>query len=136
MDMLHSIQLGIFKYVREIFFEMIGATSEPAKDINGLSKEYGRCFLRQSDTSIPNARFSKGIQEGKLMGKDYRGIILLMLVMIQSHAGRAILKRSRKGNFKTDETRNDWTLILELLLQWEAYPVSYTHLTLPTILLV
>ncbi len=91
------------------------------KYINGLSKEYGRCFSRQSDTSIPNARFSKGIQEGKLMGKEYRGILLLMLVMLQSHGGRSILKSARSGNFKYDHQLDDWSMLVELLLLWEAY---------------
>ena len=77
-----------------------GPTSNPAKDINGLSKEYGRCFSRHSDDSIPNATFSKGIQEGKLMARDYRGILVLMLVMLHSKGGRSILKSSRAGNFK------------------------------------
>ena len=121
MDMLHAIQLGIFKYLRTIFFEMIGTSSAAAKDINGLSKEYGRCFSRQSDASIPNARFSKGIQEGKLMGKEYRGVLLLMLVMLHCGAGRAILKRGRASQLKEDHVISDWSMVVELLLLWEAF---------------
>ena len=121
MDMLHAIQLGIFSCVRTVFFEMIGETSAAAKDINGLSKEYGRCFSRQSDASIPNARFSKGIQEGKLMGKEYRGILLLMLVMLHSGAGRSILKRGRASLLKEDHVITDWSMVVELLLLWEAF---------------
>ena len=121
MDMLHAIQLGIFKYLRNIFFEMIGPTSNPAKDINGLSKEYGRCFTRQSDDLIPNATFSKGIQEGKLMARDYRGILVLMLVMLHSEAGRSILKSSRAGNFKEEDQLQDWGMLVELLLLWKAF---------------
>ena len=121
MDLLHHILLGIFKYTRNIFFDLIGPSSNPAKDINGLSKEYGRCFARQSDASIPNARFSKGIQEGKLMGKEYRGILLLMLVMLESHAGSTILRSARSGNFKTQQDLDDWKMMVELLLLWEAY---------------
>lgn len=121
VDMLHAIQLGLFKYVRDIFFEQIGPTSRPAKDINGLSKVYGRCFARQSDTSIPSCQFSKGIQEGKLMGKEYRGILLLMLVMMVSKAGRTILRSSRKGSFNKVEEFHDWQMLVETLLMWEAY---------------
>ena len=65
MDMLHTIQLGIFKYMRNIFFEKLGPKCVPAEDINGLSNEFGRCFARQSDASIPNATFRKGIQAKK-----------------------------------------------------------------------
>ena len=121
VDMLHTILLGVFKYVRDIFFEQIGRTGISAKRINGLSKVYGKRFARQSDRTMPPMRFSKGIQEGKLMGKEYRGILLLMLVMVQSQSGRTILKGSRKGKFKTDALLSDWALLLEVLLQWEAY---------------
>ena len=121
MDMLHTIQLGIFKYMRNIFFERFGPKSVPAKDINGLSKEFGRCFARQADSSIPNATFSKDIQEGKTMGKEYRGVLLLMLVILHCEAGKAILQSSIKGNFKEAEQLLDWALLVELLLLWEAY---------------
>ena len=71
--MLHAILLGVFKYTRETFFEHMGKTSKLAEDINGLAKMYGTLLRRQSDRSLPNTNFSKGIQKGKLMAKEYRG---------------------------------------------------------------
>ena len=121
VDMLHTVLLGIFKYVRDVFFQYVGATSIPAKQINGLSKEYAKCFSRQSDRSMPPMRFSKGIQEGKLMGKEYRGVILLLLVIVRSKAGGSIIKRSRKGKFRSKEAVSDWALLLEMWLLLEAY---------------
>ena len=126
VDMLHTIQLGIFKYVRDIFFEQLGKTSKAAKVINGLSKVFMKQFSHQSDKTMPPMRFSKGIQEGKLMGRDYRGVLLLMMVLCQTQAGRSVIKASRggkktRGNFKEDHLINDWADFLELLLIWEAY---------------
>ena len=126
VDMLHTIQLGIFKYVRDIFFDQLGKTSRAAKVINGLSKVFMKQFAHQSDKSMPPMRFSKGIQEGKLMGRDYRGVLLLMMVLCQTSASRSVIKASRggkktRGNFKEENLINDWADLLELLLLWEAY---------------
>ena len=121
VDMLHTVELGIYKRVRDIFFDRIGKDSKPAKDINALSKEFSRCFARQSDGTIPKTTFSKGIQEGKFMGADYRAILLLILVMVHSEGGRTILKRSRTGNFKEEGQLDDWGMVVELLLLWGAF---------------
>ena len=126
VDMLHTVQLGIFKCVRDIFFEQLGKSSKAAKLINGLSKVHMKQFAHQSDKTMPPMRFSKGIQEGKLMGRDYRGVLLLMMVLCQTHASRSVIKASRggtktRGNFKEDYLINDWADILELLLLWEAH---------------
>ena len=119
-DMLHAFLLGIFKCIRTCFFEAIGGG--PAKQINALSAEYSKLFKRQSDKSMPPCKgFTKGIQDGKLMGKEYRGVLLLMNVMVHSQAGRKILKTSRKGQFKTDAQIDEWGLLIEHLLQWDAY---------------
>ena len=93
--------------------------------INGLSKVHMKQFAHQSDKTMPPMRFSKGIQEGKLMGRDYRGVLLLMMVLCQTQAGRSVIKASRggkktRGNFKEDHLINDWADLLELLLIWEA----------------
>ena len=69
-ELLHAFLLGTFKYLRDIFFEMIGKESEGARQMNALSKVYSRYFARQSDRTIPGTSFTKGIQVGKLMGKD------------------------------------------------------------------
>ena len=120
-DPLHTKDLGVDKRTRDIFFEQIGKDSAPAKEINGLSYEYGRTFARQSEKDLPKATFGRGIQEGKFMGKEYTGILLLMLVMLQSGEGRTILKKSRKGKFKTENQLDDWSMVIELLLMWGAF---------------
>ena len=118
-ELLHAFLLGIFKYLRDIFFELIGRTSESAKLINALAKIYGKLFARQSDRTLPSTNFSRGIQVGKLMAKDYRGVLLVMLAIIRSSKGQAILKRLR--NFKEVSDIPDWILLVELMLEWESY---------------
>jgi hypothetical protein len=118
-DMLHALLLGLFKYIRDVFFEFIGG--KPKEMMNALSAEYSRMFRRQSDRSMPSASFSKGIKVGKLMGKEFRGVLLCMLVMAHSGTGRSILSSSRSQHFTTDEQVQAWCHLLELLLVWEAY---------------
>ena len=112
--------------LRDIFFDQLGKTSRAAKVINGLSKVFMKQFAHQSKKSMPPMRFSKGTQEGKLMGRDYRGVLLLMMVLCQTSASRSVIKASRggkktRGNFKEENLINDWADLLELLLLWEAY---------------
>ncbi len=118
-ELLHAFLLGTFKYLRDIFFEMIGKDSEGARQMNALSKVYSRYFARQSDRTIPGTSFTKGIQVGKLMGKDYRGVLVIILAMVRSTKGRAILNKYRK--FKKESDLDDWILLVELMLEWESY---------------
>ena len=117
-ELLHAFLLGTFKYLRDIFFEMIGKKSEPARLINALAKIYGKLFARQSDRTMPGTSFSDGIQVGKLMAKDYRGVLLIMLAIVRSTKGRKILRKRRIFKDKHDLALNDWILLIELMLQW------------------
>ena len=98
---------------------MIGKESEGARQMNALSKVYSRYFARQSDRTIPGTSFTKGIQVGKLMGKDYRGVLVIILAMVRSRKGRAVLNKYRK--FKKESDLDDWILLVELMLEWESY---------------
>ena len=118
-EMLHAFLLGTFKYIRDIFFEYIGKDSEGAKVINALSKVYSKFFARQSDRTMPGTAFTKGIQVGKLMGKDYRGVLVIILAMLRSTKGQAVLRKHK--NFKLESSVMDWILLVETLLTWESY---------------
>ena len=84
-DMLHTVQLGIFKYLMQVFFHFLGKTSDKAKRIDALAKVYCKLFARRSDRSLPNTNFSKGIRGGgKMMAKEYRGVLLVMLAIFRS----------------------------------------------------
>ena len=120
-ELLHAILLGIFKYVRDCFFAQVGKDSKTAQEINALAQIYGALFQRQSDRNKPRTKFGKGILKGKLMAKEFSGVLLIMAVLLRSKAGRDILKSGRKKNFRGEEQIRDWTLLVETLLQWEAY---------------
>lgn len=118
-EKLHAIQLGIFKYLREIFFVHMGKSSQLAENINGLATMYGKLLTRQSERDLPNTNFAKGIQKGKLMARDFRGVLLIMAAVLRSASGRKMLfKRKRFGG---ETGLKDWTLLVELMLEWEAY---------------
>ena len=118
-ELLHAFLLGTFKYLRDIFFEMLGKDSEGARMINALAVVYSKAIARQSDRTVPGASFTKGIQVGKLMAKDFRGVLLILLIMLRSTKGRHILRKYK--NFKETSSLDDWILLTELMLQWESY---------------
>ena len=120
-ELLHAFLLGTFKYLRDIFFEMVGSSSENAKQLNALAKIYGKLFSRQSDRTMPGTAFSKGIMAGKLMAKDYRGVLLIILAIVRSSHGRTILKRKKVFRDAHETALDDWILLVELMLEWEAY---------------
>ena len=120
-ELLHAILLGIFKYARDCFFAQMGPTSVTAEEINSLAKMIGALFSCQSDRTMPRTKFAKGILKGKLMAKEYTGVLLVMAAILRSQAGVDLLCRARKKNFHKSWQRQDWLLLVETLLQWEAY---------------
>ena len=52
-EMLHFLLLGLFLYIRDMFFEQLGSQSKIAEEIKALAKEYGQLFPRQSDRDFP-----------------------------------------------------------------------------------
>ncbi|MBT8188470.1 MAG: hypothetical protein KJO73_12330 [Croceitalea sp.] len=120
IELLHLLLLGIFLCVRNCFFGQIGPDSVSAAEINALAKLYGGLFTRQSDRDLPKTNFAKGIQKGKIMAKEFSGILLNVAAILQSPDGRALLAGARSNNFDEDAL-DDWTLLVETLLEWEAY---------------
>ena len=53
------------------------------------------------------------------MAKEYRGILLIMLALFRSTKGREIINSYRE--FKLETSKDDWILLIELLLEWEAH---------------
>ena len=119
MELLHQLYLGIFKRVRDTFFELLGKDSQSAKQIDAIAMLYGELHGRQSDREWPNTRFPSGIRAGKINGKKYTGILLCLLSAIKSDEGRKILEKRPK--WREFHVRKDWILLLETLLQWEAW---------------
>ena len=118
-EMLHALLLGVFKYTRDCFFEQIGPTSQLADEINALAQKYGEAFARQSERDMPKCKFKEGIRKGKLMAKEFRGILLVIAAVLRSSKGRELLKTNK--NFDNDVYLKDWTILVEMLLEWEAF---------------
>jgi len=119
MEMLHAILLGVFKYARDIFFEQVGDDSKSAREIDAIAMLYGELYGRQSDRQWPNTRFPGGIRAGKVNGKKYTGILLCLLSAITSGKGRKILESRPK--WRQHGIIDDWIMLLETLLEWEAW---------------
>lgn len=120
MDMLHAILLGIFRYIRDCFFEQVGPDSKLADDINACAIEIGQCLSRQSQRDLPRTRFPNGIRKGKLNAKDFPGILLCLACVLRSNGVRTML-RKRRGHFRKQGVLKDWSLVVETLLQWEMW---------------
>jgi len=121
LEMLHALCLGVFKYVRDTFFDQIGATSKNADEINALAVKYGALFNRQSERDMPRTNFSNGIRAGKLMAGEYTGILLVLAAVLRSTEGRELLMDKTGSRFANDSTIPDWIMLVETLLQWQQW---------------
>ena len=92
-EMLHAVLLGIYQYCRNTFFALIRKTGQLAKAIDTLASQYGERFGRQSDRDLPKTKFGSGIKKGKLMAKEYRGVLLVIAAVLRSTKGRALLSK-------------------------------------------
>lgn len=119
LELLHMLNLGIYKYVRDCFFDQIGKDSARSEEINALAIEIGGLFCRQSDTRLPKTKFSNGIRGGKLMGKEYTGVLLVIAAVLRSSHGRQLLSKS--GGLQDPDHLQDWIMLVETLLQWEEW---------------
>lgn len=121
MEMLHAILLGMFMYTRDGFFIAIGESSQTAEEINALAVQYGEFFARQSDRDMPKTKFSEGITKGKIQAKEFSGILLVIAAVLRSTIGREHLKKAKSDDGVEMHRLRDWTLLVETLLQWEAW---------------
>ena len=121
IEILHMILLGLFKYVKEAFFVQLGASGVAAQEINALCTWIGKLFARQSDRDLPKTQFGNGILKGKLMGKEMSGVLLLLAAVLQTSLGKELLKSGRGSKFKDQVVYDDWVLLIETMLEWEAY---------------
>lgn len=118
LDILHTLYLGIFMRVRDAFFEQVGPTSGTAEDLDALAGEYGELLRRQSERDLPKSTFSKGITGGKIMAKEFEGVLLLIAILLRSSEGSRLLSLAQTKNFVEDYQIADWLLLVETLLGW------------------
>jgi hypothetical protein len=114
IDILHTIYLGLFLRVRDCFSYKLGRRLLVRMSLMPL--EYGELFARQSDRNMPKSKFNVGITGGKLMAKEYEGVLLLLATIVRSSAGRKIPQDTNQG--LNDDQIADWLLLLETLLGW------------------
>ena len=115
IDMLHTIFLGIFMRVRDGFFSQTGESSQTTADLDALAMEYGELLARKSERDLPKTKFTTGITGGKLMAKEYEGVLLFLIaVLLHSTKGRAMILLK----FKDEKLVEDWVLLVETLLGW------------------
>ena len=130
MELLHALLLGLFMYCRNCLFEQLGKESQLSDEINCLSQLIGALLTRQSDHSMPRTKFKRGIRKGKLMGKEYTGVLLIMAAIFCSTLGWELLHQKPRL-FGKDETDAyliwDWSLLVESFIQWEAWLKSDTY---------
>ena len=117
-EMLHATLLGVFMYVRNTIYDLVGPTSQYAEFLDTTTQSFGGYFKRQSERNMPKCNFSEGIREGKLNATEYRGVLLVLAATFFSSDGRKTMLKHR--DFDVDEV-DDWAELLELLLGWEAF---------------
>jgi hypothetical protein len=121
-EMLHALLLGMFKYTNECFFVQVGKTSQLAVDIDALAIQYGEYFTRQSERDLPNCLFGEGIKKGtKIMAKEHRGVLLAIAAVLRSKRGRRLLSKNPNFGGRNGAYLKDWMLLMETLLEWEAF---------------
>jgi len=123
-EVLHGVLLGVFKYVRDIFFNNMGNKSKYYEDFQALANEYGKLFNRQSDRDMPKTTFTNGVDSGKKEAKEFVGIYLVIAAVLCSSKGKEILNRHHYYGEKY--TFNAWILLIERMLMWEQWLKSDT----------
>lgn len=126
MELLHWIQLGMYKYSRSTFFERLGPYSEISRTINTIASEMGWVFQRQSDRDIPRTKYTKGIQRGVLMAHEMTGLMLVLIATLRSTGGRAAILADNNTNFPDEQSIENWIMLLELQIEFEAWLKSKT----------
>ncbi len=125
MEMLHWIQLGMYKYSRANFFAQTGTYSILTKAINRLASGMAWLFQRQSDRAYPRTKFTKGLQKGTLMAHEMTGLMLVLLSVLRSSRGRELILDTSLGNqvqfFPNEVAIANWIMVLELQLTFEAW---------------
>ena len=72
---------------------------------------------------LPEIEVLQGILGGKLMAKEYKGVLLLIALFLHCTVGRKLLSRSAAKtkntqfkSFEHEHQRRDWILLVETLL--------------------
>ena len=129
MEILNWIQLGQFKYLRQMLFKQTGEGAMGQK-FNECALTVGALMHRKSDKSFPRTKFVGTVMKGILMAHEMVGLILVILVAMRSTRGRKIMAEAhtafQKDHWHDERWGTNWILLLELqlgMLQWLKLPV-------------
>lgn len=125
LELLHSVLLGIMMYVIKGFFILIGKDSKQSDEIDALSDLIGELLAKNSDRDLPKTRFGHGIKKGKLMAKEYTGVMLILLCILKMKKGQNLIRSARKKHFRQHGILSDWIMLVETILTWECYLCSH-----------
>lgn len=126
IELLHWLNLGKQKYLREMFFGQTGDDTILANKINAICKSLGILFKRQSEKDLPRTDFPKGVKKGKLMAHEMSGVMLILVACLRCAKGRTTMLNDCRGatqkqSFGRPELIRDWVLLLETYLQFEVW---------------
>ena len=131
METLHWVQLNLYKYNRDSFFDQVGHTSALSKKMDALAQTYGVLLERQSQRDMPRTRFSQGIRGPFLQAHEMSGVMVLLLLSIRSMAGRNLLLngtyRDAKAYFPSETEIKNWIRLLETHLMFEQWLEKDEH---------
>ena len=126
VETLHWINLGMYKYTRENFFNQTGSSpSILSTALNNTAMHLGFLFQRQSDREKPRTMFTKGVMAGKLMGHEMSGMMLVLAATLRSSRGRNLILTTARGQqkqfFANHKFIRDWSMLIETQLQFETW---------------
>ena len=122
-EILHLIYLGIFKYVLECFYHQLGKGTNVIGPLDDLVEKIGQSLKHQSDRNMPRTHFTKLSTCKNLMGHEFSGVLIVLLLLIHTNGFRQCLlgPRRRPSTFLNLEEQLDWDSLLTSLLQWEQW---------------
>ena len=124
LDLLHYLNINKFKYNRGGLFDQLGENTALSRKINALMVSVGCLFSRQSDRNKPRTSFSKGLKKGRLQGHEMSGLMLVIVAVLRTKAGRVAIRtesRKKQREHLDDNGVKAWVDLLELHLMWEAW---------------
>ena len=124
-EILHWIQLGMYKYDREALFLQTGETTKLSRDLDALAQTYGTFLGRQSDRTLDRVAFHDGIRTGKMQANEMKNVIILLAMALRSRAGRNLIldtaRKAQRDYFPTEQQIKDWIELLESHLMFEEW---------------
>ena len=124
-EVLHQIQINMFKQVRDCLFAQTGDKSELSRNLDSLCITMGTLLKRQSDRALPRTMFRGGVREGLLQAHHMSGIMIVLALCLRSTQGRDLLLNTSRGAqkefFNTAQQVRDWSHLVETLLMFERW---------------